>query len=36
MPFNEADEQEETESVVNVIHAHKWSKLVVTPHQKVK
>ena len=36
MPFNEPDEQEETESVVNVIHARNWSKLVVTPHQKVK
>ena len=35
MPFDEADEQE-AESVLNVIPAHKWSKQFVTPHQKVK
>ena len=33
MPFDEADEQKEAESVVNVIPTNMQAKLVVTPHE---
>ena len=34
--IDEAEEQKGAVSVVNVIPAHKWSKLVVTPREKFK